>query len=175
MKFVRFRMKIGHFRIEIGLNRAISYEIGHKGENRETRPPHPHTAFPISVDLYQQLAYASLKGGLEKEIWEIGASAIREWMVRNDPDSFALPAKSGYQWKHLFLPNGTLLRTIFDGKNYHSIVEDDHICYLGQAISPSGFANAVGGIRRNAWKCIWILFPDTSTWKLAETLRPRNC
>jgi hypothetical protein len=85
-----------------------------------------------------------------------------------------MPATSGFQWKHLFLPNGTLLRTIFNGKNFHCLVEEDHIRYNGQIISPSGFANAVGGVRRNAWKVIWVLFPDSSVWKLAGTLRTKK-
>jgi hypothetical protein len=38
-----------------------------------------------------------------------------------------MPATSGYQWKHLFLPNDTLLRTIFNGKNFHCLAEGDHI------------------------------------------------
>jgi hypothetical protein len=129
---------------------------------------------PISIEIYQQLLGASARGGFQKEAWEIGAAAIRDWMVRNDPDSFAMPATSGYQWKRLFLPNGTLLRTVFNGKNYHCLVEDDHIRYNGQSVSPSGFANAVGGVRRNAWKVIWILFPNCSEWKLAGTLRAKK-
>lgn len=31
----------------------------------------------------------------------------------------------GYQWKRVFLPDGTVLRTIFDGKKYHCIVNVD--------------------------------------------------
>jgi len=65
------------------------------------------------------------------------------------------------------------LRTVFGGKNYHCVVEGDHILYNGQAVSPSGFVNAVGGMRRNAWRCTWILFPDSKDWKLADTLRAR--
>jgi hypothetical protein len=130
---------------------------------------------PISLEIYQQLASASLKSGFEQEIWEIGAAAIREWMTRNNPDSFAMPTLSGYQWKNLFLPSGTLLRSIFNGKNYHCLVEGDRIVYDGKMISPSCFANAVGGVRRNAWKVIWILFPNSSVWKSAESLRrPKN-
>jgi hypothetical protein len=129
---------------------------------------------PISLELYQQLASASTRSGFKKETWEIGAVAIREWLVRNDPESFAMPTTSGYQWKHLFLPNGTLLRTIFNGRNFHCLVEDDHVRYNGEIISPSGFANAVGGVRRNAWKVIWILFPNSSVWKLAGTLRTKK-
>ena len=71
----------------------------------------------------------------------------------------------------IVLPNGTVLRTVFGGKNYHCNVDGDAIVYDGKAISPSGFVNAVGGIRRNAWNCTWILFPDTNDWKLAKTLR----
>ena len=136
--------------------------------------PNPRMQLPISLEIYQQLSSASVITGFEQEFWEIGETAIREWMVRNNPDAFALPAKSGHQWKHLFLPDGTLLRTVFNGKNYHSIVENDQIRYGGQVSSPSRFANAVGGIRRNAWRTVWILFPGTSTWKLAGSLRTQK-
>jgi hypothetical protein len=129
---------------------------------------------PISLGTYHQLLGASAQTGYEKEDWEIGEAAIREWMVRNDPDSFPMPATAGYQWKSVFLPNGTLLRTIFNGKNYHCLVEDDRILYNGQCVSPSGFANAVGGVRRNAWKVVWLLFPGKSEWKLATTLRAKK-
>jgi hypothetical protein len=129
---------------------------------------------PISLETYQQLISASVRTGFEQEAWEIGAAAIRDWMIRNDPEAFAIAATRGYQWKHIFLPNGTLLRTIFNGKNFHCLVEDDHICYNGEQMSPSGFANAVGGVRRNAWKVVWILFPNSSVWKLAGTLRVKR-
>jgi hypothetical protein len=140
----------------------------------ERQHPSPHTSLPISQELYQQLASACINSGFKQETWEIGAAAIREWMIRNNPDSFAMPATSGYQWKHIFLPNGTLLRTIFNGKNFHCLVDDDQILYNGKKVSPSGFANAVGGVRRNAWKVIWILFPNSSVWKLAGTMRAKK-
>ena len=131
-------------------------------------------SLPISLELHRQLAAASLRSGYQKEIWEIGAVAIREWLVRNDPEAFAMPANAGYQWKHLFLPAGTLLRTVFDGKNFHALVEGDKLVFDGKATSPSGFANAVGGVRRNAWNVIWILFPNDPTWKQAGRLRSRT-
>jgi hypothetical protein len=146
-----------------------------ESEQTVERPhPSPEINLPISLELYQQLISASALSGFTKETWEIGAAAIREWMTRNNPESFVMPATSGYQWKHLFLPNGTLLRTIFNGKNFHCLVEQDRILYNGEVTSPSGFANAVGGVRRNAWKVIWILFPDKSAWRLAGTLRPKK-
>ncbi|MGZ5165517.1 MAG: hypothetical protein ACXWCQ_33900 [Burkholderiales bacterium] len=140
----------------------------------KSRPPTPEMSLPISLETYHQLLGASAKTGFDKEFWEIGTAAIRDWLARNAPETFGMPATSGYQWKHLFLPNGTVLRTIFEGKNYHCIVEDDHILYNGTKMSPSGFANAVGGVRRNAWKVIWLLFPNTSEWRLADSLRRKR-
>jgi hypothetical protein len=140
----------------------------------KTGHPGPEMTLPISLEIYQQLVSASVKSGFSQEIWEIGAAAIREWMSKNNPDSFAMPSLSGYQWKHVFLPNGTLLRTIFNGKNFHCRVEDDEIVYDGKKVSPSGFVNAVGGVRRNAWKMTWVLFPNSSIWKSADDLRPKK-
>jgi len=138
--------------------------------------PTPASAMPLPIplELHQQLQLASIQSGFTKEAWEIGAAAIRDWLARNQPDTFNMPVTSGYQWKHVFLPKGTLIRTVFNGRNFHAYVEGDRILYEGTAITPSGFANAVGGVRRNAWKVIWILLPNTATWKLADTLRPRR-
>jgi len=129
---------------------------------------------PISLELHQQLLLAAIQSDFKKEAWEIGATAIRDWLARHAPDTFAIPTTSGFQWKHVFLPHGTLLRTVFNGKNFHALIEGDQIRYEGAVTTPSRFAHAVGGVRRNAWKVIWILLPDTSTWKLADELRPRR-
>jgi hypothetical protein len=66
------------------------------------------------------------------------------------------------------------LRCHHPGKSYHCLVEKDRIEYKGTSISPNGFANIVGGIRRNAWKVIWVMLPDCKEWKLAAELRPRT-
>jgi hypothetical protein len=131
-------------------------------------------SIPVSLEVFHQLNAAALSAGLEKKYWEIAAEAIEEWIRRNKADAIPMPAASGYQWKTQFLPNGTLLRTVFGGKNYHCLVEGDQLLYDGKAVSPSGFVNAVGGTRRNAWRCTWILFPDSKDWSLADTLRARD-
>ena len=133
--------------------------------------PDPRMSIPITLEVWQRLTGASFDSDFEKEDWEIAADAIDEWMRRHKPDALAMQVAKGYQWKSQFLPTGTLLRTVFGGKNYHCLVEGDQILYNGKAVSPSGFVNAVGGIRRNAWHSIWILFPDSKDWKLADTLR----
>jgi hypothetical protein len=144
-------------------------------ENHMKTPhPNPYSTVSISREVYLQLLAVAGQTGFDKEDWEIAADAINDWVRRNSPDAIAMPATNGYQWKQLFLPNGTLLRTIFNGKNHHCLVEGDQILYEGRAVSPSGFVNAIGGIRRNAWKSLWILLPDTTTWKLADSLRTKK-
>ncbi len=133
--------------------------------------PNHQVSIPVSLAVWHQLLGGSSNTGFEKEDWEIAAEAIDEWTRRHNPDALPMPATKGYQWKRLFLPEGTLLRTVFAGKNHHCMVEGDQILHDKQAVSPSGFVNAVGGIRRNAWLCTWILFPDSKDWKLADTLR----
>ena len=135
--------------------------------------PDPRMSIPISLDVWNKLISASVDSGYEKEDWEVAAEAIYQWTRKNNPNAIPMPAAAGYQWKRLFLPAGTLLRTIFGGKNHHCTVERDQILYNGKPVSPGGFVNAVGGIRRNAWRSIWILFPNSKDWKLADTLRTR--
>lgn len=136
--------------------------------------PNHQMDIPVSLEIWKQLTGASFDTGYAKEDWEIAAEAISEWMRRHNPDAIPMPLVHGYQWKSVFLPDGTLLRTVSGGKNHHCLIEGDKILYNGQAVSPSGFVNAAGGIRRNAWRCTWILFPDSKEWKLADTLRGRQ-
>jgi hypothetical protein len=136
-----------------------------------SRPSHPGMETPVTLQTFQQLCGAAADTRFQMETWEIVEAALRDWRVRNAPGSFGMPKTAGLQWKDVFLPNGTLLRTVFQGKNFHCIVEDDHLSYLGKPTSPSGFANAVGGVGRNAWLVIWVLLPETATWQLAHTLR----
>jgi hypothetical protein len=138
------------------------------------QPPGSRMEIPIPMETWQQLLGISSNLGFEKEDWEIATEAIDEWMRRHKPDAISMPQVHGYQWKNVFLPNGTLLRTVFGAKNYHCLVEGDAILYNEQSVSPSGFVNAVGGIRRNAWQCTWILFPKSKDWQLADTLRTRK-
>lgn len=128
----------------------------------------------IPIQTWQQLLVASVHSKFKFEAWEIGVKAVHEWLARNSPEALATPCTSGYQWKQLFLPKGTLLRTAFNGKHYHCLVEEEGLRFNGEPTSPSRFANAVGGVRRNAWRVIWVLFPDTSEWKLADTLRTKR-
>ena len=77
----------------------------------------------------------------------------------------------GFQWKDVFLPDGTALRTghgevvAFAKVIGNHIISDDDASLL----SPSMFANrhAKG---RNAWRFVWLRFPGNDHW-----VRAANC
>ncbi|MES2317086.1 MAG: hypothetical protein V4631_06285 [Pseudomonadota bacterium] len=76
--------------------------------------PAPKMAIPISLEVWEQLLDGTISSGYEKEDWEIAAQAIEEWTRRHNPDALPMPNMTGYQWKRQFLPDGTVLRTVFN-------------------------------------------------------------
>ncbi|MBB3119096.1 hypothetical protein [Pseudoduganella violacea] len=80
----------------------------------------------------------------------------------------------GYQWKQLFLPEGTLLRTAFRGHTRYATVDGEHIVYAGRTLTPSAFANLHGCGQRNAWHAIWLRLPGAADWSLAQDCRPAS-
>ncbi|OEZ49754.1 hypothetical protein [Duganella sp. HH105] len=80
-------------------------------------------------------------------------------------------ASKGYQWKQLFLPNGTELRATFGGRSSYAKVQDEAMLCDGAPTTPSRLANARGCGTRNAWHNVWLRFPGEATWKLARRCR----
>ena len=77
----------------------------------------------------------------------------------------------GFQWKNVFLPEGTNLRTSYRGTVEFAKVVGDHILSAdGRPLTPSVFANqhATG---RNAWRFIWLRFPGEVRWTRAADCR----
>ncbi|GAB2874390.1 hypothetical protein GCM10027277_49530 [Pseudoduganella ginsengisoli] len=87
--------------------------------------------------------------------------------VEAPPDGSA----NGYQWKQVFLPDGTVLRAGFGGQSYFAVVEGSAIKYGEFSLSPSAFANLQGSGNRNAWKAVWLRFPGYKDWVRADACR----
>jgi len=80
----------------------------------------------------------------------------------------------GFQWKNVFLPEGTKLRTSYrDTVEFAKVIGDHILSADGHPLTPSVFANqhATG---RNAWRFIWLRFPGEGHWTRAADCR-RNC
>lgn len=77
----------------------------------------------------------------------------------------------GYQWKSLFLPEGTVLRSWSYGEHNFARVEGDEIMHEGQSVSPNQFARSFARSNRNAWFDLWVRRPGDKRFKMAAILR----
>ncbi|NGZ86475.1 hypothetical protein [Duganella aceris] len=133
-------------------------------------------AFPIRVPDNLLVEMGKFTGlhwndsfGMEPYVCE----ALRNYMKPAPPpqEQVASPSESGYQWKEVFLPEGTRLRASFDHQQYFAVVAGAEIKYGEHAISPSCFANLFGSGNRNAWKAVWLRLPGSTEWLLADVCR----
>jgi len=107
------------------------------------------------------------------ELEPVICDAIRAWLKRAPTEQLqpATESDAGYQWKQVFLPEGTKLRSSFDNEAWFATVEGGKIKYDRQAVSPSHFSNLRGSGNRNAWKTIWLRLPGSEKWLLADICR----
>lgn len=96
-------------------------------------------------------------------------AAIQLWLTTTCAAPPATPR--GYQWKTLFLPEGTWLRMAYRNDHEYAIVEGDHIMYKGRVVSPNQFASGYADSVRNAWQDISIRMPGEKHWKVADLRR----
>jgi hypothetical protein len=104
---------------------------------------------------------------------EAAAAAIDEWIAAERAQVKVVSATPtrGYQWKSLFLPEGTELRMHFADQEHHARVVGDHIVYGGQRMSPRQLTIAVAGDGHNAWRALWVRLPADGKWRPASLLR----
>jgi hypothetical protein len=104
---------------------------------------------------------------------EAAAAAIDEWIAaeRAQVKLVTVTPTHGYQWKSLFLPEGTELRMQFAGQVHHARVVGDHIVYADQRMSPRQMTIAVAGDGHNAWRELWVRLPADGKWRPASLLR----
>lgn len=131
----------------------------------------------IPYEVYVDVCKYMTDTGYKRSIGDLTGVILRDWLVesRRTTDAGGQPKRpitAGYQWKRLFLPEGTMLRTVSRHRSYVAQIQGDQLLYEGTPMTPTGFANIHGGARRNAWKNLWLLFPAEHEWKLADDCRP---
>ena len=79
--------------------------------------------------------------------------AIDYWLQNADwkPELLSQSETRGYQWKSLFLPEGTQIRMSYKGTYHYAKVEGDQIIYEGKSISPMIAAEKPGRRRTSSW------------------------
>jgi hypothetical protein len=108
-----------------------------------------------------------------RTVSEVAEQALLAWLQQaacNDPEAAQAVAR-GYQWKSLFLPEGTCVRFDYQRRTYHAEVRGDRIVYQGAAYSPRQLLLYITGTVRNAWRELWLRGPGDFRWHLADTRR----
>ena len=122
--------------------------------------------------LLKLIGQLRIRGG-SQDLSEAITSAIELWLVEQAklPAGCDPASVRGYQWKSLFLPEGTVLRSWSYGENNHARVEGDKIIHDGGAVSPNQFAQSFARTTRNAWTDLYIRRPEDKQFKSACRLR----
>ena len=128
-------------------------------------------AIRMPFDLHDAVVETTGEGCFGPKCESILYQALEAWLAANGSARAGESGGKGYQWKQLFLPDGTMLRTCYQGKTIYGKVDDGEIVNEGSAVSPSQFANQQTGGGRNAWKHIWLRFPHERAWRRALNYR----
>lgn len=118
--------------------------------------------------------------GIRWNSWELEpiiCEAIRRYMhppAAPAREQTSTTSDAGYQWKQVYLPDGTRLRASFGGQPHFATVTGTEIKSGDLALTPSGFANLYGSGNRNAWKAVWLRFPGNEQWVLADVCRAKQ-
>ncbi|MDB5909259.1 MAG: hypothetical protein JWP34_3373 [Massilia sp.] len=138
-------------------------------------------SLPVDTDTLIALFSHLRDTGSELSLAEATALAIRDWLAddsRLANASQASPSGSargyrGYQWKELFLPDGTDVRMRCDGDVHHARVCGDAIVFNGRRVSPRQLTIGIAGDGRNAWRDLSLRLPGEKHFEPASLLRHR--
>lgn len=119
----------------------------------------------ISTATFLELADYLRDYGDQRDPSHIATLAIDAWLALAKGETARTPSLRGYQWKDLFLPEHTEVRMRGGGNYAYAEVIGDALVYHGQPISPSQFAGLIGGVRRSAWRDLWLRLPGSRQWK----------
>ena len=125
---------------------------------------------PISSALFLELAKYLQEFGDERDPAEVVEAALASWLCVARGDSPTAEVR-GFQWKRLFLPEGTELKMNYLGCSAFAKVIGDSVVYQGQLTTPNKFVAEVAGTARNAWEVLSLRLPGQRYWKNANFIR----
>jgi hypothetical protein len=128
--------------------------------------------FPLSDMLNLKFHLRDTRPGVDPD--EFVVQLVRRWLTL-ESERLTLRQEGkplhGFQWKSVFLPDGTHLRSSYNRTvQFAKVVGDQIMAEDGEVVTPSEFANrhAKG---RNAWRVIWIRFSGDAHWIRAADCR----
>jgi hypothetical protein len=129
--------------------------------------PHTNPLAPHSLQLLQDYLRMSASTVSETEALD---AAIKAWIAQEKAGAEVL---HGYQWKQLFLPDGTRVRMEYLERSYFARVVGDQLTYGGASVSPRAMTLTIAGDGRKAWRDLWLRLPGERDWVNAKRLRAR--
>ncbi|MFC0169059.1 hypothetical protein ACFFKC_13325 [Pseudoduganella danionis] len=128
---------------------------------------------PVERQQLERLIEQLARRGGAPDLQQALSAAIEMWLGEQVKLQMgADPAcVRGYQWKTVFLPEGTLLCTYSYGDEQHARVIGRQIIFCGRAVSPNQFAHWAGRSTRNAWNDLYLRRPQDKFYILASRLR----
>lgn len=123
-------------------------------------------AVEVPLGVYLELAFRLRNSGDTREPNDVVVFALKAWLGNRQGKS-----NGGYQWKELFLPDGTELRMRYRGTYYYANIDGDQLKYAGETVSPRDWALLVTGTVRNPWRDIWIRRGINECWTRAAMWR----
>lgn len=116
--------------------------------------------------VYLDLAFQLRNTGDTRHPDDVVVLALKAWLSKRQGKP-----TGGYQWKALFLPDGSELRMRYRGAYHYASIDGDQLKYAGEAVSPRDWTLMVTGSVRNPWRDIWIRRGIDECWTRAATWR----
>ena len=129
---------------------------------------------PAPMQAFMDVSKHMDEHGIKTPLAEIVGQALYAWLAADQAARGPAPVETlhGYQWKSLFLPAGTILRTVVRKRQFVARVDGDLLIQDGQETTPAQFATRAHGYCCSAWTSIWLLFPGATEWVRADGARP---
>jgi hypothetical protein len=131
-------------------------------------------SLPAPMQAFTAISQYMDDNGITTPLADVVGQAIYAWIAAEESKRGAAMANrmDGYQWKLLFLPSGTVLRTVAKGESKIAHVQGNKLLYDGYPTTPARFVNAAHGCCRNAWTSTWLRYPGDTEWQPACNIRP---
>lgn len=127
-------------------------------------------AVPVPAEVYLDLAYQLRNNGDTRQPDDVVVLALKAWLGSRHGKP-----NGGYQWKELFLADGTELRMRYRGVYYYANIDSDQLKYAGETVSPHAWMLMVTGTVRNPWRDIWLRRGFNECWTRASKWRAGAC
>lgn len=139
---------------------------------------HSSVSIPIPTSLFLDVAEKLRSQGRDPDPVGHVMSLIEGWLLQHHSEAPLVTTSNpsvsqndGYWWKSVYIPNGSLARMTYKGRNYQAVVTQRGFEFEGRALTASEFTFAVTNTARNAWRDIELKFPDATTWVPADSYR----